>query len=219
VTLEEFVGHVLAQLRVDAADVLLLEPSTQTLVYAAGSGFRTEGIKRSRLRLGEGIAGAAALERRSISIPNLAAGEQQFLRAPLLEGEGFVAYYAVPLTAKGRVQGVLEILHRAALALDEEQFAFLEALASQAAIAIDNATLFDSLQRSNIDLTLAYDATLEGWARALDLRDRVTERHTERVTDMTVRLAREMGIREGSSTFAAAPFCTTSARSASRTIS
>ena len=148
------------------------------------------------MRLGEGIAGAAALERRSISIPNLATAERTFLRAPLLEGEGFVAYYAVPLTAKGRVQGVLEILHRAALALDEEQFAFLEALASQAAIAIDNATLFDSLQRSNIELTLAYDATLEGWARALDLRDRETERHTKRVTEMTLRLARAMGMRE-----------------------
>ena len=69
--------------------------------------------------------------------------ERPFLRAPLLEGEGFVAYYAVPLIAKGRVQGVLEVLHRTALALDEEQLGFLEALASQAAIAIDNATLFD----------------------------------------------------------------------------
>jgi HD-GYP domain-containing protein (c-di-GMP phosphodiesterase class II) len=91
---------------------------------------------------------------------------------------------------------VLEVLHRSALAFDDEQLGFLEALASQAAIAIDNASLFNSLQRSNIDLTLAYDATLEGWARALDLRDRVTERHTERVTDMTVRLAREFGMRE-----------------------
>jgi HD-GYP domain-containing protein (c-di-GMP phosphodiesterase class II) len=91
---------------------------------------------------------------------------------------------------------VLELMHRSPLLLDREQENFLESLASQAAIAIDNAALFDEIQRSNIDLLLAYDATLEGWARALDLRDRVTERHTERVSEMTVRIAREMGVRE-----------------------
>ena len=46
----------------------------------------------------------------------------------------------------------------------------------------------------NSDLTLAYDATIEGWSRALDLRDRETEGHTERVTDMTLRLARAFGL-------------------------
>jgi putative nucleotidyltransferase with HDIG domain len=91
---------------------------------------------------------------------------------------------------------VLELLHRSPLVLDEEQQAFLEALAAQAAIAIDNAALFDDLQRSNIELMLAYDATLEGWARALDLRSRATERHTERVTEMTLRVARAMGLME-----------------------
>ena len=89
---------------------------------------------------------------------------------------------------------MLEVLHRAPLGLDAEWQNFLEALAARAAIAIDNATLFDDLQRSNIDLMLAYDATLEGWARALDLRSKETERHTERVTEMTMRLARTMGI-------------------------
>jgi putative nucleotidyltransferase with HDIG domain len=66
----------------------------------------------------------------------------------------------------------------------------------QAAIAIDNASLFEGLQKSNLDLALAYDATIEGWSRALDLRDRETEGHTIRVTDMTLRLARTMGVGE-----------------------
>jgi len=196
VTLAQLIDHVAEQFHVDAADVLLLNRHTQTLEYAAGRGFRTGGIKGSRLKLGEGIAGIAALERRSIRIPDLLDPASGFVRAPLLEGEGFVAYYAVPLMAKGRVQGVLEALHRSALSLDEEQLGFLEALSSQAAIAIDNATLFEDLQRSHSAITLAYDATLEGWAHALDLRDRVTERHTERVTGMTVRLARALGMGE-----------------------
>src|SRR5690606_16299596 len=46
----------------------------------------------------------------------------------------------------------------------------------------------------NLELRLAYDRTIEGWARALDLRDEETEGHSRRVTDMTVRLAERMGM-------------------------
>jgi putative nucleotidyltransferase with HDIG domain len=73
---------------------------------------------------------------------------------------------------------------------------FLKALAAQAAIAIDNFTLFDGLQRSNRELAQAYDATIEGWSRALELRDNETEGHARRVADLTVRLARVFGLGE-----------------------
>jgi putative nucleotidyltransferase with HDIG domain len=66
----------------------------------------------------------------------------------------------------------------------------------QAAIAIDNASLFDELQRSNTELVLAYNATIEGWSHALDLRDKETEGHTQRVTETTVKLARTFDLRE-----------------------
>jgi len=69
-------------------------------------------------------------------------------------------------------------------------------MAGQAAIAIDNLSLFEELQKSNIELSLAYTATIEGWSRALDLRDRETEGHTKRVTEISLRLAREMGIKD-----------------------
>jgi putative nucleotidyltransferase with HDIG domain len=146
--------------------------------------------------MGEGIAGLAALEHRSINIPDLRDPASGFPRVPLFEREGFITYAAVPLMAKGHITGVLEVLHRSSLVLDTEWLNFLEALAAQAAIAIDNATLFNELQRSAIEVTVAYDATLEGWARALDLRNRATERHTERVAEMTMRLARSMGVSE-----------------------
>jgi putative nucleotidyltransferase with HDIG domain len=102
----------------------------------------------------------------------------------------------VPLIAKGQVKGVLEVFHRAPLEPGQEWLDFLEALAGQAAIAVDNATLFKDLQRSNVDLRLAYDATIEGWSRALDLRDEETEGHTQRVTEITVELAQRLGFAE-----------------------
>lgn len=52
------------------------------------------------------------------------------------------------------------------------------------------------LQRAHRDLAEAYDATIEGWSRALDLRDKETEGHTQRVTEMTIRLARALNVSE-----------------------
>jgi PAS domain S-box-containing protein/putative nucleotidyltransferase with HDIG domain len=196
VTLSEFLDLVISQLHVDAADVLLLNPHIQSLEFSAGRGFRSSGVQRTPLRLGEGIAGIAALEHRSITILNLLDPDRGFPRTPFHESEGFIVYAVVPLMAKGHITGVLEVYHRSPLVLDTEWLNFLEALAAQAAIAIDNATLFNELQRSTIEITVAYDATLEGWAHALDLRSQATEQHTRRVTEMTMRLARTMGVGE-----------------------
>jgi len=69
-----------------------------------------------------------------------------------------------------------------------------KSLAGQAAIAIDNLTLFNELQQSNLELLLAYDATIKGWSHAMDLRDKETEGHTLRVTELTLKLAGKMGV-------------------------
>ncbi|MEA2574059.1 MAG: hypothetical protein QOH93_1357 [Chloroflexia bacterium] len=195
ITLSIILDQVTAQLKVDAADVMLLNSRTQMLEYGSGRGFRTGAIAHSQLRLGEGYAGKAALQRHVFRIDNLSdAGD--LARGPLIVGEDFLSYFAVPLLAKGQIKGVLEIFHRASLNPESEWLDFLETLAGQAAIAIDNATMFDDLQQSNLELALAYDVTLEGWSRALDLRDKETEGHTQRVTEMTSRLARFMGVPE-----------------------
>jgi HD-GYP domain-containing protein (c-di-GMP phosphodiesterase class II) len=115
-------------------------------------------------------------------------------RDPILFREGFITYFGVPLIVKGQIKGVFEIFSRTRLTPTPEWMQFLQTLAGQAAIAIDNAQLFDNLQRSNQEITQAYDTTLEGWARALELRDRETEGHTRRVTDLTMQLAHFMNI-------------------------
>ena len=193
-SLTTLLTHVIVQLEVDAADILLFDPMSRTLEYVAGRGFHTNAIKHWRQPLGEGYAGRAAQERSIVHIPDLAMGHDGFLHRTLLAGEGFASYHGVPLIAKGMVVGVLEIFHRTRLERDEEWNAFLNALAAQAAIAIDNVTLFDSLQRTNRKLFQAYDATIEGWSRALELRDNETEGHTKRVAVLSVKLARLFGL-------------------------
>lgn len=194
IILSVLLEHSLAQLGVDAAVVLLLTPSLNELEYAAGRGFRDQGITRLRLKLGDDYAGEAALKRQLVSVPNLVETERPFTKAELVANEKFVAFYAVPLIAKGQIKGVLEVFHRAPLDPDAEWLEFLETLAAQAAIAVDSAQLFDGLQRSNVELALAYDATIEGWSRAMDLRDKETEGHTQRVTELTLQLARAAGL-------------------------
>ena len=195
VTLTIVINEVVKQLQVDAASILLIQQGNR-LEYVVGQGFYTRNIEASSLRIDEGNAGRAVMERRVVAVPDLEHIDVKFMRAQLLVDEGFISYYAVPLITKGEVQGVLEIFHRSRLAPDREWLNFLETLGGQAAIAIENSMLFQDLQRSNFELAMAYDATIEGWSRALDLRDRETEGHTQRVTDMTLKLARKMGLSE-----------------------
>ena len=186
--------QVTTLLGIDAASVMLLDPCSLSLEVAAGRGFLTPVAKAPRIHLGESFAGRAALERRSIMAidPEQIAGSPTF--AALWAAEHFAAYACVPLIVKGEVKGVLEVFHRSPRNDDDEWRGFLETLAGQAAIAIDNAQLFKRLQHSNLELSLAYDSTIEGWSRALDLRDRETEGHTLRVAEVTEQLARTMGI-------------------------
>ncbi len=182
-------------LQADAAAILLLQPQTSILKFAIGSGFRTKEIENTRLRLGEGRAGKAAMDRVIVGVPDLSS-DSGTARSALVASEGFVAHYAAPLISKGKVKGVMEVYRRTPLNVDSDWSGFFETLAEQAAIAVDNAQMFDGLQRSNADLAIAYEATIEGWSRALDLRDKETEGHTERVTDTTLKLARSMGLSE-----------------------
>jgi PAS domain S-box-containing protein/putative nucleotidyltransferase with HDIG domain len=194
--LSQIIRHIMLELSVDAADILILNPSTQTLEYGAEYGFRTQLVRQAQVRLGTSYAGRAALGRHLVQIQNLSAEPNNLLLTTHLKDEGFVCYYGVPLIAKGLVNGVLEVFHRTALEPNAEWLDFLNSLAGQTAIAIDNATLFENLQRSTSELTLAYDATIEGWSRALDLRDKETEGHSLRVTEMTLKLARAFNLSE-----------------------
>ncbi|MBN1439737.1 MAG: GAF domain-containing protein [Anaerolineales bacterium] len=195
-TLEILLDQVSRRSNVDAVDVLLLNAKTTMLEFVAGKGFHSDALHHTHLRLGEGYAGQAAHERRLVFIENLDAEVGSLARSPKFPIERFKSYCAAPLIVKGQVKGVLEVFFRTSLAPDPDWFDFLESLTVQAAIAIDNASLFDELQHSNAELNLAYDTTIEGWSRALDLRDEGTEGHTERVTEMTERLARAMGVDE-----------------------
>lgn len=192
-TLGLVLEQVRAQLGVDAAAVLICDPGTEALFYTAGSGLSRAVSDLPRQAVVSGPASRTARLRSPVALSNLSWTPEVFSEVPLLAAEHFAAYQAVPLIAKGRLTGVLEVFHRSALPAEPGWQARLDTLAGQAAIALDSASMFQDIQRSHRELMEAYDATIEGWGRALDLRDQETEGHSRRVTDLAERLARLLG--------------------------
>lgn len=194
--LSMLLDHVTSLLNVDATAILLLNRKSNILEFAAGKGFISSTLRYTRLKLGEGCAGKVAMDRKMVHVPDFNTSKTGFERSPFFAAEKFVSYYGVPLIAKGRVLGVLEIFQRSPLNPDSDWLNFLKIISGQAAIAIDSATMFRDLQITNLELNIAYDATIEGLSRALDLRDKETEEHTRRVADITMKMADSLGVPE-----------------------
>lgn len=194
-TLNVFLEQVLVHMKVDAADILTYEESSRSLIYATGKGFNRKPISFYNIQLGNGCAGSIAQTRRMRWSGNLMidieAQNECNLRWP---GEGFSSYCGVPLIAKGMIKGVLELFHRKPLQPDDEWFKFLDTMSGQAAIAIDNATMFNRLEQSHLELMLAYDSTLEGWARSLELHELEAPGHAQRIVMLAQMLAHETGM-------------------------
>lgn len=194
--MELVVAQVMSHLHVDAVDILLTGQDSQTLEYLTGTGFRAQGHEMAHMAGGQSLAGRAAREKHVLRIDDLRDQPHDPFVSELVAQEGFVSYFGVPLISRGKVKGVLEVFHRASHYPYAAWVDFLHTLAGQAAIAIENTTLFTYLKQSNRELSQAYDATIEGWSRALDLRDKETEGHTLRVTELTLRLARKFDFTE-----------------------
>jgi putative nucleotidyltransferase with HDIG domain len=149
----------------------------------------------SRIRFGEGMAGRVAQTRQPLRLDDYSTWEG---RSELYEGTPFRAVLEVPMLYRGELIGVLtaDEIGESKRKFTEEDERLLSLFASQAASAINNAKLFENLQNSNAELAVAYDATIAGWSRAMDLRDKETEGHTLRVSELALKLARVMDIDE-----------------------
>lgn len=113
----------------------------------------------------------------------------------VVEERGLVSLLYVPVVARDRTEGVLIV------GTDTQKGEFTErevdlcrALSVEIAYALANARLYESVEAAARELRTAYDATLEGWSRALEMRDEETAGHTERVAELAVELGRALGL-------------------------
>lgn len=178
-------------LNVEAAAILLIDPSAKKLELRASLGFFGEYPCPTPIEVGEGLAGQAAHELQTVYYHDLERLDPKYTQS--VRGDGVIDYYAVPLYANESLRGVLEVYDRAPRP-DAEWKNYLETLAGQAAIAIAQSTLLTDLQNANIEMSEAYEETLKGWSRALNLRDRETDDHTQRVVELSLQLAEKMGL-------------------------
>ncbi|HAF71187.1 MAG: Putative signaling protein [Acetothermia bacterium 64_32] len=195
-TIRVVLDEVTEQLKADAAGVLLAEPQTLTLRLAGARGFRSRSESTRAISITQSLTARKILrDRRVVRLTREKLLEEtSFGFRKFCEAEGFVEVYFAPLISKHRPLGMLGIFYRRK-PREGVPTDFLEALAAQVAIALENGQLMEELRRSNLDLRAAYDATLEGWARTLELRDLETQNHAQRVTELAVRLGLRMGIR------------------------
>jgi HD-GYP domain-containing protein (c-di-GMP phosphodiesterase class II) len=173
-----------------AASILLCDEKYPRLYFAAATGSDPKTLAEVPVPIEGSLAGLIFRTNRSIIMNNVEQDPRHYSLVSDHIHFHVQSLLGVPMLIKDRIIGVLEALNKrnGEFTTGDESIALVTA--SHAAIAIDNATLFDGLQHSNLELTLAYDATIEGWSHALDLRDEETQGHTERVTAMTLRLVR-----------------------------
>ncbi len=111
---------------------------------------------------------------------------------PQKKGSGFL----IPIIYESVVVGIIEIFNIIPDSNADTELHIFQAIVAQIAIASNNAKLYRELQLSNKDIQLAYDKTLEGWGKALQMREKETADHTHRVAELTMKLADAMGIPE-----------------------
>lgn len=136
-------------------------------------------------------------ERRPIYLADARSEPLTPAEAAVRDARDLITILYIPIMLEEKGIGVLivstmkEIRH-----LSAEEIDLCRVLSYQVSLSLTNARLFKSVQQSNLEITQAYDATLLGWSLALDMRDQVTQGHARRVVDLTIELARQLGVSE-----------------------
>ncbi|MDQ3006879.1 MAG: GAF domain-containing protein [Chloroflexota bacterium] len=192
--LEEVMDTLIALMRAERGFLMLRNPKDGMFKPEISRGIDHLNLDEEIIKVSQTIVRKVSSTGESVLTTNAQAD-------PRFENQMSVATYQLrsilcaPLKLRNEMIGVIYVDNRAHTGIfRESDLELINAFADQAAVAIDNARLFDDLQASNRELEKAYQATLEGWVRALDMRDKETEGHTQRVTKLTERLARSMGV-------------------------
>jgi two-component sensor histidine kinase/putative methionine-R-sulfoxide reductase with GAF domain len=150
----ELVAHKVADaLTTDACFVYLYDERSDELVLRATYGSRVEEMTRTpRMRPGEGITGTSAAERAPVMIPEKAHLDPRFKQFPNLREDEYESILAVPIVARDKLEGALNVRTRAPRAFTEAEMDLLVAIASQVAQTIEHARLYERAQRRVAEL-------------------------------------------------------------------
>ena len=201
ITLEILLAQIEDHFYIPASVISLIDYSMTNLKCFVCKGLETNINKIKDIRLGYGLIGNSVINNEVLLYDMQNGIDEHLERKNLMQVEGFSTLICLPIKIKGEIKGILEIFlkefDRSALQVlkhsIDDLITDLKPLAAQAGIAIENSQLFQNLQTTNMSLKVAYDSTIEGWSKALDLRDKETEGHSQRVTQLTTYLASRLG--------------------------
>jgi two-component sensor histidine kinase len=137
----------------DACFVYLYDEHADELVLRATHGTRVEEMTgRPRMRPGEGITGTAAASRAPVMIPEQAHLDERFKAFPNLPEDEYQSILAVPILAREKLAGALNVRTREPREFTEAEIELLLAIAAQVAQTIEHAKLYASAQRRVVEL-------------------------------------------------------------------
>ncbi len=184
-------------LELDTGAIYLLDNSGNLVLGAAippfPPGMPAE-ARRARVRNHPHIA-QALRQRQPLVLEDVHGARLSPEEARVIEAGTMRSLLYVPLLAGDHAEGVMIVgTQDAARHYSEVEVDVCRMLSAQIALALTNARLFESAQLAAAELSCAYDATLEGWSLALELRDEETSGHTERAAALAVELASRLGV-------------------------
>jgi HD-GYP domain-containing protein (c-di-GMP phosphodiesterase class II) len=183
-------------LECDAVALYRSDKDQENLECKAASGFNTNLIARASVKFGQPNIGIVVEERRIISVYDFEAVDPAGKFGILIDKENFLSQHGAPIIVGGKMKGALEVWFRRDFKPGSEWFVLFDAIANQVGMALDYNTLYIDLQKAYMDLETSYEATIEGWSAAMDLRDEETEGHSRRVTTLSLSLAAKLGLQE-----------------------
>lgn len=127
--------------------ILLLDEQTQTLSYRVHQGLSTKYVEEMRMSLGEGIAGRVAESGKVILLEDISA-DPRTAHPDLVSDEGLKAFISVPLRAKDKVLGVINVASRMARHFSTNDMYLLHSIGDQLGVAIEQSRLYERLRKA-----------------------------------------------------------------------
>ena len=178
--------HAVEVMGARACSIRLLDRKAGELELAAQYGLSEEYAAKGPVSLAGSGLDKAALEGQAIAIAD-ARTDPRFQYPEAAEREGIVSVLTAPLRSKDAPLGVIRIYGSRPGRYRPRDVALLEGFAGQAAMAIENAELYEDIRRN-------YYETVRALTIAIEAKDSATYSHSERVTDLATRLAQAMGM-------------------------
>ncbi len=190
--LSTLLDQTLATIKTEAGAIWLFDPSNAKLRFAIARSWFSK-LENTVIAPNEGILGQVYSSGQFYVSDDVSRDLRTASSSKIPAGWSGVC---LPIRSIFEIEGVIFVSVPLPRKITPEELKLLSSIAEMAGMAVHRVRLFEELRASGKALASAYDETIKGWANALELRDHETEGHSERVTDLTLTMARKLGISE-----------------------